>query len=173
MRTKRELLNAMNAVNPDLRFTIEHEEDFPNKRLPTLGFEMWSTKGGLRHSCYEKSMKNQVMTQKRSSQSENSKFAILTNELRRRFQMMDEEIGREEKIQKLNHFTQQLKNSGYSWMQSREIIVASLRGILNSEKRRLAKGESKYRTGEESLPTRLRNKLLESTQWYKEKNKEA
>ena len=42
--TKREVLLAMNSVNPDLKFTLEHENDFNNKRLPTLSFEVWSEK---------------------------------------------------------------------------------------------------------------------------------
>ena len=90
--TRRELGIAMNSVNVDLKFTLESERDFQNGRLPTLGFEVWSEKGGLRHSFYEKPMRNQILTQKRSSQSESSKFSILTNELNRRFEMMDEKI---------------------------------------------------------------------------------
>ena len=41
-RTRRELLTAMNSVNSDLVFTMEHETDFPTNRLPTLSFEVWS-----------------------------------------------------------------------------------------------------------------------------------
>ena len=40
--------------------------DFQNGRLPTLAFEIWSTKEGIRHSYYEKPMRNQVLTMKRS-----------------------------------------------------------------------------------------------------------
>ena len=69
----------MNSINPDLEFTVEKESDFEKKRLPTLGFEMWLTKEKIRHSYFEKGMKSQVLTEKRSSQAENQKFAILTN----------------------------------------------------------------------------------------------
>ena len=72
-RTMREILKAMNCVNEDLRFTMEHESDFQNGRLPTLAFEIWSTKEGIRLSYYENPMRNQVLTMKRSSMSENSK----------------------------------------------------------------------------------------------------
>ena len=37
-RTKREIGRAMNYINPDLRFTIEVSDDFPDKRLPTMSF---------------------------------------------------------------------------------------------------------------------------------------
>ena len=78
-RTMREVLKAMNSVNMYLKFTMEHESDFNTNRLPTLSFEAWSSKEGIRYSYYEKSMRSQILTQKRSSQSEQSKFAILTN----------------------------------------------------------------------------------------------
>ena len=61
-RTMREVLKAMNSVNIDLKFTMEHESDFGNERLPTLSFEVWSEKEGVRHSYYEKPMRNQVLT---------------------------------------------------------------------------------------------------------------
>ena len=50
--------------------------------------------------------------------------------------MMDENIEVEEQIEKINHFTQQLINSGYRWEQTREIIVSSLRGFNTKEMRR-------------------------------------
>ena len=170
-RIAEEILKAMNAINEDLEFTIEKESDFENKRLPTLGFELWSTKERLRHSYYEKGMRSQVLTEKRSSQSENQKFAILTNELHRRLQMMDDWIETEEQIEKIDHFTQQLINSGYQWGQIREVVVSSLKGFLKKEMRRREKEEERrYRRGDETLESRLKKKLIENVQWYKEDN---
>ena len=34
-------LPAMNHINPDLTFTAEVEEDFQDKKLPTLDMKMW------------------------------------------------------------------------------------------------------------------------------------
>ena len=53
-RTEREVAKAMNCISPDLVFTTETEYDFDNKRLPTLSFQMWSEREGIRHSYYEK-----------------------------------------------------------------------------------------------------------------------
>ena len=127
-RTIKEINKAMNSVNVDLKFTIETEEDFSNKRLPTLAFELWSEREGVRHSYYEKEMRSQLLTMKRSSQSENSKLAILTNELNRRFMMMDSKISTEEKIEKIDHFCKQLINSGYKWEQIREVTIYRRKG---------------------------------------------
>ena len=32
---------AMEAINEDLKFTTETQEEFCNERLPTLDFEVW------------------------------------------------------------------------------------------------------------------------------------
>ena len=164
--TRTEMEKLMNDINGDLYFTTETEEDFINKRLPTLSFEMWCDETGIRHSYYEKPMRSQMLTMNKSSQSENSKFSILVNELFRRFDMMDKKIEKDERIEIVDHFTQQLVNSGYNANQIKGIIISSLKGIMRKE-RRIAAGENKYRSAEESLVTRMNKKLLEATSWYK------
>ena len=69
--------------------------------------------------------------------------------------MMDSRITIEEKKEKIEHFTQQLINSGYNWSTIREIIVSSLRSVIRKEKKRIETGEKRYRTGEESMETNL------------------
>ena len=110
--TRTEVEKLMNDINEDLQFTTEIEEEFDNRRLPTLSFEMWCAEDGIRHSYYEKPMRYQILTMSRSSHSESSKLSILVNELTRRFRMMDEEIELNEKVSIIDHFTQQLVNSG-------------------------------------------------------------
>ena len=53
-RMARLCLPAMNAINPDLVFTMEIPEDFPLCRLPTLDFEMWLEIWGINHTYFEK-----------------------------------------------------------------------------------------------------------------------
>ena len=128
----------MNAINSDLRFTSESEEDFENGRLPTLSFQLWSEKQGNRHSYFEKEMRSQVLTQQRSSQGEKS---ILVNELVRRFEVIDDKIELKEQVEIIAHFTTQLKNSGYDYKQSREIVICALKSITRKMKNRV--GEKK------------------------------
>ena len=70
--------------------------------------------------------------------------------------MMDENIEVEEQIEKINHFTQQLINSGYQWGQIREIIVSSLRGFNTKELRRKERKEERYKRAEETLSDRIK-----------------
>ena len=44
--TSRELCKAMNSIFPNINFTVENEEDFENRRLPTLDCELWMEKSG-------------------------------------------------------------------------------------------------------------------------------
>lgn len=40
-RTAKVLRDAMNSICPDLSFTTETSDDFPEKTLPTLDYQMW------------------------------------------------------------------------------------------------------------------------------------
>ena len=155
--TEREMKEAMCDVSSDLDFTTETEKDFPNKRLPTLSFQLWSEKEGVRHSYFEKDMRAQVLTMKRSSQSEQSKYSILVNELTRRFEVLDKNISLKEKCDIVDHYTQQLKNSGYSSEQIRDIVQSSLKGIVRKEIN-IGNREYRYRSGESTLEEREKKK---------------
>ena len=111
---------------------------------------MWLTEGRIAHSYYEKRMRSQVLTMRRSGQSENSNFSILVNDLNRRFEAMHEKITIEEKQEVVNKYCQQLVSSGYSYIQIREIFISSLKGTKSKEKR-LKEENRRYRSNEETL----------------------
>ena len=165
--TEDEMRRQMNSINSDLEFTTESERDYDNGRMPTLSFEMWSTKDGISHSYYEKPMRSQVLTMRRSSQAEKSKFSILVNELNRRFEVMHEKVTIEEKIRVVDKFCQQLVNSGYSYLQVREIVLSSLKGQDKKEKRRKIK-DKRYKSASETLEKRMEKKLIEAVAWYRQ-----
>ena len=78
-------MEAMNSVNPDLKFTTETQEDFPHERLPTLDFEIWiGSDNKVTHSYFQKSMKSPMVIMERSGMARHQKFNILRNELSRR-----------------------------------------------------------------------------------------
>ena len=81
--------------------------------------------------------------------------------------MLDDHIDIEEKINIIDHFSQQLVNSGYSKDKIREIICSGLKGIMRKERERKERN-SRYRGAHETLGDRLNKKLLEATTWYKE-----
>ena len=76
---------AMEAINPDLKFTVEIQEEYEDNKMPTLDFKSWLLRNGhLLHTYYEKPMKNQLLLMKRSAMATRQKYTILANELTRR-----------------------------------------------------------------------------------------
>ena len=167
--TRREMLLAMNSVSKDLKFTMELVEDFHDHRLPTLSFSMWPSNEGIAHSYFEKQMRNQVLLVERSAMGKQSMFAILSNELRRRLEVLDSNLPQSEKVEIVNKFVQQLVNSEFKWKQMREIVLSALTGHIRREKQREDSGKKKYRSGKDSLNSRVDKKLLEKYQWFKKK----
>ena len=109
--TKSQVLIAMNSINEDLKFTLETSEDFSDIRLPTLSFALLEEWWGINHSYYEKPVRSQVLLMEKSAMGSQAKYAILTNELRRRMEVLNDKIVDHEKVQIVDKFTQQLVNS--------------------------------------------------------------
>ena len=71
---------------------------------------------------------------------------------------MDNSIPLKEKCEIVDHYTQQLKNSGYSSDQIRDIVQCSLKAIVRKE---INKGNREYtfRSGESTLEERKKKEL--------------
>ena len=172
-RMSRLCLPAMNAINEDLTFTMEIPEDFPLCRLPTLDFELWLEIWGLNHTYYEKLMKTPFLIMQRSAMGESQKVSILSNELVRRLSNVNYGwVENEEIIRVVEQFIKQMKSSGYGIKQSREITICGLKGWKNKRERREKEGTDFYREGKNTLKSRVRKKLTERENWYKEKERE-
>ena len=127
-----------------MRFTREAPEDFPKSRLPTLDFVIWMVKGIIYHSYYEKGMKNQFTVMQRSAMSEHQKMAILSNELVRRLSNVHRDVVGSEIEGIIEHYTKQLKNSGYDRSQTKEIIVCGVVGWRRKLERRANNNQKEY-----------------------------
>ena len=114
-------------------------------------------------------MRNQTLLLERTAMSRQSLISILSNELTRRLEVLDEKLDRNEVIAVIDKFTQQLVNSEFNWYQCREIIVSSLLGFTRKEKRRKLANRPKYRSGCDSLEARVEKKLVEKYNWFRQK----
>ena len=165
-------LEAMNAVNSDLTFTVETVHDFPNKRLATLDLEVEVVDNQIIYSYFQKTMKTPLVIDERSAMSDHQKFSILTNEVIRRMSNISEKISIEEKVQVINSFTQELKNSGYNRKRAREIVVCGLMGLERKRMRRKREGQPFHRPGKMTAGKRNRKKLTGKTDWFKTKSRD-
>ena len=169
-RMSRECLKAMNSINPDLKFTVEIPEDFIDGRIPTLDTDLWIDENGvIHHSYFQKSMKSPYILMKRSAISDQQRYSILSNELIRRLSNLSQEISQAERLQVVETFTTEMKNSGYERKQANEAVISGLKGFTRKVENRRKAGMNFYRTAKETLKPRIKKKLLQKTTWYKTK----
>ena len=170
-RMVRMLTPVMNSINKELVFTTELEEDFEDNKLPTLDCKLWLEKDlSINHTYYEKEMRTQLLIPEKSAMAQKQKMSILSNELVRRLSNIcidKAEAGEKRKV--ADHFTSQLKNSGYGRRMSREIVVAGILGWLRKIRRRKEEGRGFYRGAKSTLGLRMKKKLLDPTTWFRNK----
>ena len=103
--------------------------------------------------------------------SEHQKMAILSNELVRILSNVHRDVIEDEIEEIVEHYTSQLKTSGYNRKQAKETVVCGLVGWRRKLERREKANQNQYLEAKESLEQRTHDKLLEKTNWYKENTK--
>jgi hypothetical protein len=86
----------------------------------------------------------------------------------RRLGNIDLLVKHDEEMGIIERFVREMKNSGYDRRAAREAVMSGLRGLEKRRERRGKDGGNFYRTAKETLPERMRKKLMESTTWYRE-----
>ena len=173
-RTSQELCHAMNSIYSNIKFTIETESDFSNKRLPTLDFDLWVEEGNyLRYSFYEKPMKNPFCIMQQSAMSNKTKIQILSQDLVRRMLNVGDNVSQDERNKIVDDYTDRLIRSGYSEAQVRDIIVSGLTGYERKKTKAANEKAPLHRPAATTLNIRLHKKLTERENWFKnQKQKE-
>ena len=123
-------LPAMNAQNDELEFTAEICKDFEAGLLPTLDSELWINQLGLlKHNYFQNKMKTLYVVMKRWAMAQPQKISILVNEMIRRLSNTDyQEKDMEEKKVVMNQYTRELKQSGYTRKEVKEIVCCGMLG---------------------------------------------
>ena len=160
---------AMNSINEDLEFTVECEDDYPDKKLPTLDFKIWQEADGkVNHTYYQKPMKTPFMVMSRSAAPKQQKFQVLSNELTRRLLNVNrQENGQAELNEVVNQFTKEARNSEYGHHTTLELVISGIRAWKGRLARRKELGQEEYRTAASTLKARTRKKLTSRENWYK------
>ena len=155
----------MEAINHDLKFTTELEEEFEDHKLPTLDFKEWLLNNGhMNHTYFEKPMKTQILLMKRSAMATSQKYTILANELTRRLSNCSlEGTSNDDKILVVEDFTRQIKNSGFTRSEAREIVTSGIKGWKSRQARRAEEGLPFYRNAKSTVGKRYKKKLTEKS----------
>ena len=125
------------------------------------------------HNFFEKQMKNQLLIERDSAMDTRQKFCINTNELTRRLYNVDEELPEkeEEVVEIIENYTRQIKNSGWSRKEAREMVISGYKGWRKRLEKRREEGANQYRSAGMSLMTRSRKKLTGREDWFKSDRK--
>ena len=77
-----------------------------------------------------------------------------------------------ERVDIINRYTRELKNSGYTRKRAREIVVCGLLGLQRKRLRRKREGQTFHRKGKSTLKKRNRKKMTGKTTWFLNKAKD-
>jgi hypothetical protein len=102
-----------------------------------------------------------------SAISEHQKMAILCNDLVRRLSKIHRDVIDQEIEGVIEQYVGQLKSSGFTRKQAKEIVVSGVVGWRRKLERRLKAGQKEYLEARETLDKRIDAHLLEKTNWYK------
>ena len=174
-RTKRVLAMTMQGIEHFLEFTYETcEDDGFDGWLPTLDTCLRVGEENLvEYKYYEKPTCSKRTVQQKTAMNENSKLQIVSNDLNRRLKNTMEELGAPSKVAVVEQYALKLFRSGYSREQTRKILRNGIKGYERKRRSKLARGLPFRSTGKMSSGSRYRKKLLEKTNWYRQrKNKE-
>ena len=167
-------LTLMNSINSDLEFTVETPEDFEQEKLPTLDFKIWQeTDGTINHSYFQKPIKTPFVVMSRSGMSNQQKIQILAKELTRRISNINIlRSSKDDYIEVIEQFTQELRNSEYPHHTARQIVLSGIRGLSTKIIRRKAKNQEFYRAAHTTAHSRAKKKLVNRESWYKRQEQE-
>ena len=188
VRHAREVKSAMNSIMPDIQFETELPEDFPNKRLPTLDFEMWLEreidneipgvpagipirKQKIMYSFFEKPMASPFSVMERSAQPENTKNSTLAQDLVRRMFNTSEMLPQEERDMVIEKYILRLRRSGYSKKQVENIIISGLKGYETKKEKARKNNKVLHRSAMSTKLQRHRDKLMEKSTWFRKEKK--
>ena len=95
--------------------------------------------------------------------SRQSLYNILSNELQRRLEVLDELVSKEDMVKVINKLIQQLINSEFKLKQIPEIVISGLTGYERKEERRKRLSKPRYKSSKESLKLELKRNLPKNT----------
>ena len=167
--TATELCKVMNSICKDVKMTVEVEEDFTSKFIPTLDMQIKLDKdlGRLVYKFYSKPMSSSLCLVEKSALPITIRNATLTQEVLRRQLNCSRDVGTKERMEILELFTIKMTKSGYSKSQMRDALTSGLLGYANRVEREERLGIPVHRDGASGKPLRRLDKLTAKSTWFK------
>ena len=172
-RTSRIMKDIMNSVLKFLNLKMEIGDDFENNKLPTLDLEIWVQPGGrVLYQHYEKPMNTNLVIQKSSALSENTKVSSLTQEVVRVLLNCSEDLDDSSRVEYLNKLSTKIRTSGYNTLYIRKVMINGIktyeRKLGNSKLDKSHKNYAPLHQPKTFNATKRREaKLLAKNNWYR------
>ena len=175
--TARELNKLMNQVSGDIEMTVEIEEDFMDKHIPTLDTKMcikYFKEEGVEvpqvvYSFFKKPTSSKLCMLETSAQPNTVQQSALCQEVIRRQLNCCSRTTVTERLEILKGFSSTLTRSGYSREQRNKIFEAGLMGYANKVERAKKFNFPLHRSTTANRGHRRLQKLVEKASWYKKK----
>ena len=170
-RTAKVVLGMMNDVMTFLDFTTEIEDDFADRKLPTLDVKVWIRDGIIEYEFYEKPMAANTVLHAKTALSEQTKFSSLTQEVVRRLVHTSRRLEHSTRMEVLETLCQKMANSGHTLPYMSKVLKAGICSYSAKLRNSLRPpGSPNYKPLHQSTKYnslgRWRNKVMARDTWY-------
>ena len=151
----------MQGLTDCLTFTVETEEDFEDRWLPTLDIKLRvDEENQIQYTFLEKPTGSDKCLQASTALNQNCLVRSLNNEVMRRLGNMSDHIQMSDKVEVLDKFCQKMTNSGHTLEVVRRSMISGLRGHLRKVERCKQEGKPFHRTAAAIARSRKTGKNL-------------
>ena len=162
------LKDVMNNVVGDMKFTVEDQTEYPDRRLPTLDFTLkYCSKGNQKilYQFYKKPMASKLAILQPSALAENTKQNTITQEIIGRMSNTCQNTTQYVRNTIIEKYIVELSNSGYSKSEIRKFVIP---GLIGYERRVIREGKGGipiHRPGAVIKKLTAVRKMLNTTDW--------
>ena len=122
-------LHTLHSCMKFLNLTVEICDDFEDYKLPTLDLKIWIQPAGRQiiYEYFEKPMNTNLVLEKTSALSENTRVSSLSQEVVRVLLNGSEDLEDGKRIEHFKHLCTKMKTSGYSTPYIRKLMVKGIK----------------------------------------------
>ena len=132
------ICDVANSVESMIKMTFDAPSKYPEKKVPMLDVKVWLDKDDndrVYYEYYEKPTKSKFVISKSSAMPKSAKMESLSQGIFRRLHNTKREIDNNVKINILNKYMAQLKQSGYNEEERYHIIKSGYKGYEKLEQK--------------------------------------
>ena len=157
-----------NSLDENIQVTFDCPSLNEDNMVPVLDVKLRvNSNGYIEYSFYRKPCANNLLVLKESALAMKNKFTILTHECFRRLHNCSDTLPEEEKVEILNKFMSDLKDSGYNEKERKNILEAGLKTFSNLKEKEKNGERPFYRSRFFQQDGKINLQHKKSRNWFK------